>query len=83
MNPGFLDDAVALAGALAEAGVQRIEIREPGGPWSELSARVTDLPGLLQRSGDGAEIRWSGGGARIERGHLSRWGEPVPRRPGV
>ncbi len=74
MNADLAADAVALAGSLAEAGVQRIEFREPGHDWKFLAARVTDLPGLIAHAQDGAELRWPGGKARVEYGRLSWWG---------
>jgi hypothetical protein len=77
MNTQLLDDAIALAGALAEAGVQRIEFREPAGGWQALASRLTDLPGLIIGANDGAELRWQGGGARIENGALRQWGSPA------
>ena len=76
-----IDDAIALAGALAEAGVQTVEVRAAGG-WKVLSARVTDLPGLISQAQNGAEMRWHGGGARVEQGSLKWWGvERLPSRP--
>jgi hypothetical protein len=38
---------IALAGALAEAGVIRLEVEVPGGEVLQLEARATDLPGFL------------------------------------
>lgn len=40
--------AVAIAGLLAELGVQSLELRTPAGART-LYARTTDLPGLLTR----------------------------------
>jgi len=74
MTPAMIDDAIALAGALAEAGVQTIEYRAAGAGWQILAARITDLPGLIVAAGDGAELRWPGGGARVDQGKLSWWG---------
>jgi hypothetical protein len=76
MNPSLLDDAIALAGALAEAGVQTIEYRAADADWQSLAARTTDLPGLIVASRDGFELRWTGGGARIQQGQLKWWGVP-------
>lgn len=50
--------ACALAGALAERGVTPLAISEGTG-WRELSARETDLPGLIRAiasSGESAEL---------------------------
>jgi len=41
------EQAVALAGALAELGVTSVTITDASGERFELSARVTDLPGTL------------------------------------
>lgn len=81
MNTSLFDDAIALAGALAEAGVQRVEFRDAGAGWQSLAARITDLPGLIARAQDGAELHWPGGSARIENGALRRWGSPAGHPP--
>lgn len=77
-----MDDAIVLAGALAEVGVQTIELRASGEGWKSLSARVTDLPGLIATAQVGAELRWPGGGARVDQGQLKWWGlAGLPSRP--
>ena len=76
MSTGLFDSAIVLAGRLAEAGVQTIEVRQSGASWQAHTTRVTDLPGLIAHAGDGAELRWLGGGARIEGGELKQWGAP-------
>ncbi len=50
--------ACALAGALAERGVAALALSESGG-WTTLSARITDLPGLVGSAwvaGEAAEL---------------------------
>lgn len=75
MNEFLVDTAITLSGALAEAGIQTIESRcRSAAPWQTLVARVTDLPGLIMNSPEGAELRWQGGGARLEQGTLIWWG---------
>jgi hypothetical protein len=54
--PRTRDTAVAIAGALAEHGVQRITLRCPGRDDRELHTRTTDLPALLLESPAGTEI---------------------------
>jgi hypothetical protein len=54
--PRTRETAVAIAGALAEYGVQRITFRAPGREPQELHARTTDLPALLLESVVGAEF---------------------------
>ncbi|MEO0716721.1 MAG: hypothetical protein AAFY58_07010 [Planctomycetota bacterium] len=46
------DAAIALAGALAERGIQSLEL--DGQP---LATRVTDLPGLLAAAADGSVLK--------------------------
>lgn len=86
MNTSLTDDAIALAGALAEAGIQTIELRTAsvsGSTWKPLTARVTDLPGLIAQADDVTELRWPGGGARVESGSLRWWGVAgLPSREG-
>jgi hypothetical protein len=45
-GPSVQERAIALAGLLAESGIQRIELRSAS-ETSSHAARVTDLPGLL------------------------------------
>ena len=73
MSARSIQNAITLAGALAEAGVQQVEFRAPGATWQTLNARATDLPGLIASAPDGTELRWPGGGAaRIDNGTL-KW----------
>ncbi len=76
MNLERFDDAITLAGLLAEAGVQRIEYRTPGGEGGQraCAARVTDLPGLLAGAPVGTELHWPGGGARVDETRIRWWG---------
>jgi hypothetical protein len=41
------DQAVHVAGTLAERGVQRVRLRTPGGAWTWRETRLTDLPAEL------------------------------------
>ncbi len=50
------EQAVRLAGVLAEIGVTRVQANAPDGSDFELVARRTDLPGLIQ-SGRVAALR--------------------------
>ena len=57
---------VALAGALAEAGVAQIDLSIPGRPPRVLRARESDLPGVLQEPRHGVVLLTARGGTRIE-----------------
>jgi hypothetical protein len=48
--------AARLAGALAEMGVQSLTLTAPGGGCRRLSARKTDLPGVLAAAPDGSGL---------------------------
>lgn len=85
MNSPLVDDAITLAGALAEAGVTAIELRTATSGWQALSARTTDLPGLIAAAAESAELRWPGGGASLKDAALRWWGtaagHPLPEHP--
>lgn len=56
----FHERAVAAAGLLAEFGVTRLLLVEAG-TKTELAARVTDLPGVMERAARGELIAESHG----------------------
>lgn len=58
--------AIALAGALAEAGVTRLTLTRPGAAPAELSARTTDLPGLIAACPAGSHLHAPSLGLHIE-----------------
>lgn len=64
--------AARVAGALAEAGIGVMRLRDAGGAVRELQARYTDLPGVLRTAGVGTVVEVADGSVRvtIERG---RW----------
>jgi len=51
---------VALAGWLAEQGVPHLTLREKDRPDRRLTARETDLPGLLREAGDAEIVGFDG-----------------------
>lgn len=59
---------VALAGALAEAGVQLITLTTPDGNARALPARQTDLPAVLLNSTVGTSVEVEAIGLRVTRG---------------
>lgn len=60
------EQAAAFAGFLAERGVTRLWLIAPGGARQSLTARETDLPGLLLSAPPQTRIVWSRGGAVVE-----------------
>jgi hypothetical protein len=66
--------AVRLAGALAEAGVQRLTLTGADGSVRMLEARQTDLPGLLAAAGPGSTLSAVEPVLRVELGATEwRW----------
>lgn len=59
------EDAVALAGRLAEHGIQHVELVKPGDVRRTLHARETDLPGILRGAPTGTRLVWLGGEAEV------------------
>lgn len=60
---------VAVAGALAEAGVQSLTLVTPDGRAQVFATRGTDLPGILLRAAPGSRIEVEPIGLRIAREH--------------
>lgn len=76
--------ASALAGALAEAGVARLEMTAPGGTARTLRARETDLPGVLLAATPGTVLASSAHGLRIVVDATRfRWSTPDAALAGV
>jgi hypothetical protein len=53
---GRMDQAIRLAGALAELGEHRIVLHHPDGRQEPLAPRSTDLPGLFLAASSGVRI---------------------------
>lgn len=74
----FRERAVAAAGVLAELGVTRLLLFEAGAT-KELVARITDLPGEMERAVRGELISESHGLRLVFDEHAARWaGAPRP-----
>lgn len=63
---GLAQQAIDLAGLLAEQGIIELTMRTPDGANALLRALETDLPRLFRESPPGTEFHWSGGHARVE-----------------
>lgn len=59
------EDAVSLAGRLAEHAVQQIELVGRDGSRRTLHTRQTDLPGVLREAPAGTRLFWPGGAAEV------------------
>ena len=61
---------IALAGALAEEGVERVDLIELGGVRRTLQTRTSDLPGTLFRCSPGSALLVGTLALRVDRARL-------------